>query len=199
MSRRNVFFTWRTPSRQMDIRFFSNLNDPLSAAAGFVCIKIIQNQMRWNSTIKYFLETSWRDLQISQSSMFFTPAVIFIFEISSFLFWESSFLVSFREFDVWSKTVHQHFIKKSSSKSSKFNHLSFWMANNYSSASQLSATISATKHACTGPRNYRSGHLCCDELYSSPDELLLVKWTSVLVLKIWTTRSRRRRWEPYIS
>ena len=34
--------------------------------------------------------------------------------------------------------------------------------------------------ACTGPRKYRSGHLCCDELSSSPDELLLVNWASVL-------------------
>ena len=57
------------------------------------------------------------------------------------------------------------------------------MANNFSSASQLSTSISATKNACTGARNYRSGHLCCDELYSSPDELLLVKWTSVFFSK----------------
>ena len=168
------------------------------AAARSVCIKTKWADIQTSSTLWKNIPTrSTKVIKFQSSLLFFSCRDLYTQHFE--MFRESMFLVFVLEFDLWSETVHQHVIKNSDSKSSKFNHLSFWMANNYSSASQLSTTISATKHACTGPRNYRSGHLCCDELYSSPDELLLVKWTSVLVLKIWTTRSRRRRWEPYVS
>ena len=42
-----------------------------SHALGSGGVRMYQNQMRWNSTIKYSLETSGRDLPISQSSVFF--------------------------------------------------------------------------------------------------------------------------------
>ena len=131
--------------------FFSqNLNDPLSAAAGFVCIKIIQNQMRWNSTIKYFLETSWRDLQISQSSFFnvlFPPAVMFMIKISLLLFFFRIHVSLFRpRIRRLVQNCSSTFQKKSGSTPSKFNHLSFRMANNYSSASQQSTTRLGSVH-----------------------------------------------------
>ena len=113
---------------------------------------------------------------------FFPPAVIFMFKISLF-FSESTFLFFVREFDVWSKTVHQHFIKKNRTVSQGNSTICHYgwrtTTRQHLSRAPLEGVMSTTKHACTGPRNYRSGHLCCDELYSSPDELLLVKWTSV--------------------
>ena len=130
-----------------------NLNDPLSAAAaGSVGINTTWVEIQPSSIPWKPPDEIYKCHQISQSSLFsFSCRDLHTQSFADFR--ESTFLFFFREFDGWSKTVHQHFIEKSDSKSSKFNHLSFWMANNYSSASQPSTPISALKNACTGPHS----------------------------------------------
>ena len=74
------------------------------------------------------------------------------------------------------------------------------MANNYSPASQLSTTVSAT-------RNPRSGFRGLSFWAPMFRRTVLVTWRSprredihpFFVLNIWTTRSQRRRGDPYLS
>ena len=149
MLRRTVFVTWRTPSRQVDIRFCSqNLNDPLSvaAAAGFVCIKSYSkpNEMKFNHQV--FLGNL-----LTRSTNFTVFNVLhpcrdlhiwnFFFSFLRILF--SRFLPRIRRLV---QNCSSTFQKKSGSKPSKFNHLSFWMANNYSSASQPRTTRRGNVH-----------------------------------------------------
>ena len=219
MLRRTVFVTWRTPSRQVDIRFdvsvlfclffcSQNLNDPLSAvAAGSVCINTTWVEIQPSGIPWKPPDEIYKCHQISQSSLFsFSCRDLHTQNFADFR--ESTFLLFAHRFFSSSENSTfgpKRFINISSNNRtvSQVNSTIFhfgWRTTTrqHLSRAPLEGVMSTTKHACTGPRNYRSGHLCCDELYSSPDELLLVKWTSVFVLKIWTTRSRRRRW-VYVS
>ena len=97
------------------------------------------------------------------------------------------FLVFVLEFDLWSENVHQHVIKNSDSitvsqVNSTICHFGWRTTIRQHLSRPLLYPLVGT--LALAPVVYRSGHPRFDELYSSPYELLLVKWTSVFVLNI---------------